>query len=194
MFKKLCLIATFAILPFCAQSQEKESNDKPSKFGFTAGYMSNSLIVDYEGNLFYGDDPTNNAGGDGYFAGITFDTELGGDFGLTSELTYSIAGTKNIRLATLLKYRLFDSKFHLNLGPELNYVLRGAVPYEAGLDDYGNDLGVDLTGGLEYDVNDRISLYGRYSYEMTDRFKGKQYENRQTGGFQTLRFGIKFKF
>ncbi|MUP45461.1 PorT family protein [Gramella sp. BOM4] len=194
MFKNFSLIAILVMTSLSSFAQETDSNDKPSKFGFTAGYMYNSLNVDYEGYLFYGDDPTNTVGGDGYYAGLTYDTELGGDFGLTSELTYSIAGTKNIRLATLLKYRLFDSNFHFTMGPELNYLMRGVITKETGLGDYGNDLGLDLTGGLEYDINNRVSLYGRYSYELTDRYKGKQFENRQSGGFQTLRFGIKFKF
>ena len=194
MFKKLCLIATFAILPFCAQSQEKESNDKPSKFGFTAGFINSEFEksrFNYAADDYF--DPLPGLGGSGFFLGLTFDTEFNVNFGLSSEFLYAnISGSDQLRLASLLKYNLFNSNFHLLAGPEINFLTTRALDHDSV--DYGNEFGFNLTAGLEYDINRRISVYAKYSFELTDRYKSGTFEDYYKGGFDGFRLGLKFKF
>ena len=186
------LIAAFATLPLCAQSQEKETNHAPSKFGFTAGFIESAINPDNKTNSpspFW--DPVADAKGSGLFVGITFDQELSEDFSLSSEFFWARSNVEQFRLGTYLNYRLFNSKFRIMAGPELNYISQGGFDYQM---DYGNRLGVNLTGGLEYDINNRISVYGKYSYELTDRYKGGVNEEYYEDGFKGFRLGIKFRF
>ncbi len=187
------LVAAFATLTFCAQAQEKEKNDEPSKFGFTAGYINSELD---KGRFNYTPDenfdPIPGLAGSGLFLGLTFDTEFNEKLGLTSEFLFADIEDTQFRLATLFKYDLFDTGLHVLAGPELNYFNSGSLDH--GSFDYGKKLGVNVTGGLEYEINKRISVYAKYSYELTDRYKGGIYENFYEGGFNDFRIGLKFKF
>lgn len=194
MFKKISLIAVFAMLSFCAQAQEKEENEKSSKFGFTAGLINSEMNLDYLLN-----DPENRPwntlpyGGTGLFLGITYDNQFSEKFGISSEFIYADVGYDQFRLNALLKYKLFNSKFSLLGGPEINLIERGP-DFSGGDGEIGNQFGFDLTGGLEYDINQRISVYGKYSYELTNRYSSGRYEDIYEGNYSGFRFGVKFRF
>lgn len=194
MFKKLSLIAILAILPICAQSQEKVSESEPSKFGFTAGFINSELDKTYL-KTDYTNQPWDLMpyGGSGLFLGFTFDTEFSDNLGLSSELLWAF--TKNsgdhFRLNALFKYRLFNSKFHLLAGPEVK-MLNSTQEFNG--DKYGNSFGFNLTGGLEYDISNRYSVYAKYSKELTNRYSGSILEDEYEGSYSGFRIGLKFRF
>ncbi|GAA4326969.1 hypothetical protein GCM10023115_56740 [Pontixanthobacter gangjinensis] len=136
MLKRISLIAIFAILPFCAQAQENESGKEPSKFGFTAGYIESTMSPNRKTpppNPEW--DPVSRVSGSGLFVGITFDQELGDNFGISSEFLWTRIHGDQFRLGTYLNYKLFNSRFRIMAGPELNYISSGGFDYQQ---DYGN--------------------------------------------------------
>ncbi|MUP45460.1 hypothetical protein E0K83_06840 [Gramella sp. BOM4] len=192
MFKKLTLLAIFAMCSLYVQAQENESNDKPSKFGFTAGYIQSELNSEYINKT---DQPipfsTVPIGGEGLFLGVTFDAEIAKDLGVSSEFLWAFTynGAHHWRLNTLLKYRLFSSKFHLLAGPEIKM-----IDSDAPNNDHGNRFGLNVTGGLEYDISNRYSVYFKYSEELTNRYNGGVLEDDYKGSYSGFRLGLKFKF
>ena len=193
MLKKISLIAIFAMMSFCGQAQEEPKEDKPSKFGFTSGYINSDF---HKERFNYAPDenfdPVPGLAGSGLFLGVTFDTEFNENFGLSSELIFADIKETQFQLAAMVKYNLFQTGLHVLAGPEITFINSGALDHDSF--DYGKKLGVNLTGGLEYDINTRISFNGKYSYELTDRYKGGIYASQYKGGFNSFRLGLKFRF
>ncbi|MCP9200748.1 porin family protein [Gramella sp. GC03-9] len=192
MLKKFALFAILAISSLMSYAQETESNDKASKFGFTAGYGERHLDRTYlrtdyasqPGDQFY------YYSGGGFFLGLTFDSRISENFGISSELLVTrFSFNYNYIFNTLLKYELFDSRFHLMAGPEFNLDPKLRVG-----GDWGNRLGMGLTGGLEFDITKRYSIYAKYSQELNNRYKGGIVEDDYEGNFNNFRLGIKFRF
>ena len=192
MLKKLLILAIFAMSFTFVQAQENEKNDKPSKFGFTAGYGERHLDrtylrTDYANQL--GDQFYHYSGG-GFFLGITFDSEISENFGVNSELLVTrFSFNYNYIFNALIKYKLFDSRFHLMAGPELNF-----DPNLNAGGDWGNKFGIGFTGGLEFDITKRYSVYAKYNQELNNRYKGGNVEDAYEGNFNSFRLGIKFRF
>jgi hypothetical protein len=87
-------------------------------------------------------------------------------------------------LSTSLKYRLFNSNFHMLGGLELNYL--GSNPKNSLGEENVNRAGLNGLFGLEYQFNNRFSIYGNASFEVTNRLK-------DDGGYHNGRLGVKFK-
>ncbi|PTX42847.1 outer membrane protein with beta-barrel domain [Christiangramia gaetbulicola] len=190
MFKKISLIAVFAMLSFCAQAQEESKESKPSKFGFTAGVIESNFKLK-DPILLNEDYNVGKYEGGGLFLGLTFDTEINENFGFNSELLVAkLDNSHRYLLSSSLKYRLFNSNFHALGGLELNY-LSSAPDISNG--NKGNRAGLNAIFGLEYEINDRLSIYSSYSLETTNRFKHDN-GNSYKGGYNNVRLGIKFKF
>ena len=191
MLKKISLILMFTIVSFAAKAQETPDTEKPSKFGFTAGLMDSNV----NNNQFLLNENTYDlrryAGG-GMFLGLTFDTDLNREFGLSSELIWAkLNNSSRYMLSTSLKYRLFNSNFNALGGLELNYL--SSAPHNSAGEEFGNRTGLNALVGLEYEINDRISINANYSYELTNRYKEPLKDEKNTG-INNLRLGLKFKF
>lgn len=191
MLKKISLILVCIIVQFAAKAQETPNADKPSKFGFTAGFMDSNV----NNNQFILNEDTYNlrryAGG-GMFLGLTFDTNFNKDFGLNSELIWAkLNNSSRYMLSTSLKYRLFNSNFNALGGLELNYL--SSTPHNSAGEEFGNRAGLNALVGLEYEINDRMSIHANYSYELTNRYKEPVRDEKSTG-INNLRLGLKFKF
>lgn len=193
MFKKLSLIALFAIIPFCGHSQEQEE-DKTSNFGFTAGFIDSefqqSRLNDRSDRIY---DPFTEIAGSGLFLGLTYDKEFNEKFGLASEFLYADLEESQLRLSSQLKYNLFNTGLYLMAGPEINYLT--SVDQDRGDLDNPNKFGLNITGGLGYNINNRISVYFKYSHEITNRYRDATNDKRDVNGeLRDFRLGLKFKF
>ena len=191
MFKKISLIAVFAILPIFAQSQQEEEKEQASDFGFTAGIMESRSDLANTGQIKKIYNPGEHDGA-GLFLGLTFDTEFSKNFGLYSELIWAkLEDSDRYLLSTSLKYRLFNSDFHALGGLELNYL--GSAPKNAEGEENIKRAGLNGLLGLEYQLNERISFYGNFSFETTNRLKNDP-DGDSNLGYHNGRLGVKFRF
>jgi hypothetical protein len=189
MFKKLSLIALFAMMTYSANAQETQSEVKFSKFGFTSGIITSKFDLANVGTIKEKYNPGGHDG-QGVYLGLTFDTGFNENIGLTSELIYAkLDESDRYLLSTSLKYRLFNSNFHALGGLELNYL--GSNPKNSLGEENVNRAGLNGLLGLEYQFNNRFSIYGNFSFEeLTNRFKDADGDK---GGYHNGRLGVKFK-
>lgn len=189
MFKKLSLIALFAIMTYSVNAQETQHEVKYSKFGFTSGIITSKFDLANVGQIKEKYNPGDHDG-NGVYLGLTFDTGFSENFGLNSELIYAkLDESDRYLLSTSLKYRLFNSDFHMLAGLELNYL--GSNPKNALGEENVKRAGLNGLLGLEYQFNDRFSIYGNFSTEVTNRLKDDDGDTNH--GYHNGRLGVKFK-
>ncbi|SDR90956.1 outer membrane beta-barrel protein [Gramella sp. MAR_2010_147] len=189
MFKKLSLIALFAIMTYSVNAQETQHEVKYSKFGFTSGIITSKFDLANVGQIKEKYNPGDHDG-NGIYLGLTFDTGFNKNFGLNSELIYAkLDESDRYLLSTSLKYRLFNSDFHMLGGLELNYL--GSNPKNALGEENVKRAGLNGLLGLEYQFNDRFSIYGNFSTEVTNRLKDDDGDTNH--GYHNGRLGVKFK-
>ncbi|MFV8226867.1 hypothetical protein [Christiangramia aquimixticola] len=190
MFKKLSLIALFAMMTYSANAQETQTEVKTSKFGFTSGVITSKFELANVGQIKEKYNPGGHDG-DGIYIGLTFDIDFNENFGLNSELLYAkLDESDRYLLSTSLKYRLFNSKFYSLGGLELNYL--GSNPKNALGEENVKRAGLNGLFGLEYQFSNRFSVYSNFSVEMTNRLKGD--DGATNHGYHNGRLGVKFKF
>ena len=155
--------------------------------------MSISRInTTYSGDIYDRpfDDYTLFRNSDGLYLGLTFDTNISERLGISSEVLWVDPANQNYFVVnTLVKYNLFNSKFNLLAGPELR--IDRNMTYSG---DRGTNLGFGLTGGLEFDITKRYSIYAKYNQEFNDRYDGGVAEENYEGFYHGFRLGLKFRF
>jgi len=150
-----------------------------AKFGVEAGYLNGYSKVT--------DDNSSASSSDGGFF-------IGGfsEFGLSKKVTlepHLAVGSINSNgfgfLSVLLGYNVLD-KVKIEVGPQLSYLLE-STPEEV------NSLGIDLSCGLSYDINDHFILSARYSSELSNRASNVDSEDLKAR-FNRLFIGLGYRF
>ncbi len=189
MFRKISVIALFAIIIQSANAQESSSAEKNSQFGFTSGFITSKFDLANVGQIKEKYNPGGHDG-DGIYLGLTFDTGFNENFGLTSELLYAkLDDSDRYLLSTALNYRLFNSNLFALGGLELNYL--GSEPKNSLGEENVNRAGLNGLGGLEYRFTKNLSVYANFSTEFTNRLQGDDGDSNH--GYHNGRLGIKFK-
>ncbi|MGB5498684.1 MAG: outer membrane beta-barrel protein [Maribacter sp.] len=174
----LSLIALFALNLAKAQ-------DIP-KFGITGGLLNTN--VDFKtGNSILNLIGVNNfakINSTGFYIGALVDIGVVGNFHIQPELLYGSAEDLSfVYLPVMAKYYVTD-KFNIQAGPQLNFssnlddIKRAIRDTEellgtnGNVDDVLKTFGIDIGVGAGFDVLDNLSIQGRYSFELTDRYSG----------------------
>jgi len=174
----LSLIALFALNLAKAQ-------DLP-KFGITGGLLNTN--VDFKtGNSILNLIGVNNfakINSTGFYIGALVDIGVVGNFHIQPELLYGSAEDLSfVYLPVMAKYYVAD-KFNIQAGPQLNFssnlddIKRAIRDTEellgtnGNVDDVLKTFGIDIGVGAGFDVLDNLSIQGRYSFELTDRYSG----------------------
>lgn len=188
MLKKISLIAFFAMMTYSANAQESQPEVKYSKFGFTSGIITSKFDLANVGQIKEKYNPGDHDG-NGVYLGLTFDTDFN-KIGLNSELIYAkLDESDRYLLSSSLKYRLFNSNLHTLGGLELNYL--GSKPKNSLGEENVKRAGLNGLLGLEYEFNNRFSVYGNFSFEVTNRLKDDDGDSNH--GYHNGRLGLKFK-
>ncbi|WP_435136517.1 porin family protein [Formosa sp. A9] len=172
--KKLLFFAAFTVAGLMSM------NAQNTTFGITAGYTNIKAKTSYEGQSY-------SESISGFHVGALVDFGLNENFHIQPEVIYANAEEMNfLYIPVLAKYYISNSGFQLLAGPQVNIVLDELI-------DGLNNVGLDLTFGAAYDINEHFFIDARYSFELTNRFEdGADYD--VSGKYNTLFAGVGYKF
>ena len=177
MFKKIMMIAGFAILSLSSFAQE-------TSFGVTAGYLNSIYSVKDEVYNY-------NLSESGYYVGAFLDISLNESLSLVPGVNYSNSHDSNMLYVPLmLKYSIADSGFYLQGGPQASII------FDEERVRHNQDFGIDLGFGLGYDINEHFFVEAKYYHEVTNRFKDHEFHmsNDLKEGLNSLMIGVGYKF
>ncbi len=150
-----------------------------AKFGVEAGYLNGySKVTD-------GNSSASSSDGGFFIGGFS-------EFGLLNKVTLAphlTVGSINNNgfgfLSALLGYDVLN-KVKIEVGPQLSYLIE-ITPEEV------NSLGIDLSFGISYDINDHFILSARYSSELSNRASNVVSEDLKAR-FNWLFIGLGYRF
>lgn len=124
------------------------------------------------------------------YGSLFADTRLSEKWNLQVEMGVTFAGD-NYMLAenALLFKRRISERFSILGGPKVQYLLsadRNALRAS-------NPLGLSLTLGLQYDINENLFIEARYSRGLSEQFNDPNFEF-ESGTLNSLQIGVGFKF
>lgn len=115
----------------------------------------------------------------GFFAGFYTDVPLLHGLDIQPELFYTHASSTDfLYLPLLLKYYLPKTDINVQAGPQATYILRD-------VGDSKNNLGIDLTAGLAYDLLYNVFIEARYAFKINVHD-----ENYPPADFGTFTIGL----
>lgn len=161
MKKLITLIALFYVATFATNAQT---------IHLKAGYAyTNVVLSPYSGFL---------DGKSGFTAGLVVkDLMLSENIGFQPELLYAQKGASvagfNISfdyfsLPLLVKFPMAESGVSILAGPEVSYLANTRFGGIFSYNGLFNKVDVGLSGGLEYQVSDNLSIGGRYTYGLSN--------------------------
>ena len=169
--KKVVLITLFTV------AFTFNSNAQDSRFGATAGFLNAGAKVTF------GDDSVT-ASEAGFYLGLIGDFEVNEKFHVQPELLYaSVDGSSAIFIPILAKFYVADA-FNIQAGPEVSFSLE-----ETGED--SSSLGVNIAGGLGYDITEDFFVEARYSQQINNAYTGDLDITARGNG---LFIGVGYKF
>lgn len=179
MFKRSLLLLTFAVLSINANSQE-------FSFGANAGYLNINASVENEVDRINVSESAS-----GFYIGAIGELMLSQNFGLEAAVNYgNVEETNFLMVPVLAKLYVAQSKVYFQAGPQVTFLLEDTFGFL-------NTVGIDLSGGVGYDINENFFVSGRYSYEITNRIPSKHrdgiYEDIN-GQYHSLNIGLGYKF
>lgn len=184
MFRNIFLALIALVIFEKAQSQAFKS---PSvNLSVQAGYIA----IDPSYSTFY---PEVNGqfitGEAGLFIGVNYNLSLNRDFSIIPEVSFiSNKESVHYRVAGLVEYRFPSTGFYSLAGPQVNILSGNSLnPYDRA--------GLELTGGIGYDISSSFYLEGRYSHEFTDRLKPEApFQENDYYRFRSYSIGLGFRF
>ncbi|WP_299526665.1 porin family protein [Winogradskyella sp.] len=190
--KKSFLLAITLVLFTLKGIAQDDSNTNTStepKFGIKAGYSSLTLRVSLDGTS-----ASENVSG--FYVGFFSEFGISDKFGIQPELhyaSYSEDGENSdvLILPVLAEYKV-NEKFHLQAGPQFDYILNEEDAI--GL----NRLGIGVALGASYDITENIILDTRYSFALSNRINDDELilNGLGAGEFDTVigDFDVKARF
>lgn len=172
--KRLLSLAIFT-LSVITSINAQEGNK--TTFGLSFGLNQNFFATkpySFEGLNFYG--------------GAFMENKLSEKFSLKSELNFSRAqgnGYSFLEVPISLKYKI-NNDFSLKTGLQANYVFEDKNQYN--ITNINENLGLDATLGLEYNLSEKWYLDTKYIYRTTKQFKSPQVR------MNVFRLGVGFRF
>ena len=146
-------------------------------FGAKAGFLYITEKVKVE-------DVSDTNGEAGFYIGGVADLEISERFDLTTELTYGYTSDEQFIYIPLMWRYYTGEKFNLQAGPQVSFLL-GSTGREF------DNFGLDLSFGLGYDIDESFFVEARYSFEVTNRFKGSGDDKRR---FRPVSIGLGYRF
>jgi opacity protein-like surface antigen len=169
--KKILLLTAIAVFGL------SNVNAQDSKFGVTAGYTNITEKASFEGDSFSSSES-------GFYIGVLGDFTISEKFHIQPEVLYANASETNFLYIPVLAKFMVSEQFGILAGPQANLILEDVV-------EGFNTLGIDLTFGANYDINENFFIEARYGFEVTNRIKdGGDLKDR----INTLNVGIGYKF
>jgi len=179
MFKKSLLLLAFAMLSTIANSQE-------FSFGVNAGYLNINASVENEVDRINVSESAS-----GFYIGGLGELMLSENFRLEAAVNYgNVEETNFLMVPVLAKLYVAQSNVYFQAGPQITFLLEDTFGFL-------NTVGLDLSGGVGYDINDSFFISGRYSYEITNRVPSKHRDgiyNDINGQYHSLNLGVGYKF
>jgi hypothetical protein len=150
-----------------------------AKFGVEAGYLNGySKVTD-------GNSSASSSDG-GFFIGGFSEFGLSNNVTLAPHLTLGSINSNGFGfLSALIGYNVLD-RVKIEAGPQLSYLIE-TTPDEV------NSLGIDLSIGISYCINDHFILSTRYSSELSNR-ASKVDSNDLKARFNWLYIGMGYRF
>tara|TARA_R110000751_G_scaffold40436_1_gene95706 strand:- start:3141 stop:3668 length:528 start_codon:yes stop_codon:yes gene_type:complete len=174
--KKITFILLFALSALSVSAQE-------TKFGFTGGFLNAEVKItaDNQGSFSESDS--------GFYVGALADINLNGSLHLQPEVLYgNINDGSVLFIPVLLKYYISESNFNIMAGPQ------ATIDLEEGGEGY-NELGIDASFGIGYDITENFFIDARYNLELTNRIGDVQgIPGDYKGKINTLHIGVGYKF
>lgn len=184
--KKIVVLAFFLLAGSFVNAQTSAPQNE-TRFGFTSGYVNTSFISDAPHPILkVVDNPTF---GKAIFVGAFADIFLGSSTFFKPEVIYHFGDrTAFLEVSPLFKQYLFNSRFHVLAGPQVRFII-------GPLAENYKRTGLELAGGLGYDITKDIFIQAKYSYEFTNRYEEGV---EPTGGnemhFETFSIGLGYRF
>jgi len=179
MFKKSLLLLAFAMLSITANSQE-------FSFGVNAGYLNINAAVENEVDRINISESAS-----GFYIGALGELMLNENFGLEAAVNYgNVENTNFLMVPVLAKLYVAQSNVFFQAGPQVTFLLEDTFGFL-------NTVGLDLSGGVGYDINENFFVSGRYSYEITNRIPSKHRDGIYdgiNGQYHSLNVGLGYKF
>ena len=179
MLRKIFLITSFAILSLSATAQE-------FSFGLNAGYLNLNATVENEV-----DGIDESLSESGFYVGVLGEIAFNQNFALTTAVNYgNVEDTNFLMVPVLAKFYISNSDFYLQAGPQLTFLLEDTFGFL-------NETGIDISGGIGYDITDNFFVSGRYSHELTNRIPSEYREGVYSdinGKYHGLNIGLGYKF
>lgn len=144
----------FLVLAFFAGITLAKAQDV--NFGFTAGYLNTQEKV----NTSEGDVSENYSG---FYVGAFADFAATDLLHIKPGVNYgNVEDTNLLFIPVLAQFYIADSGFNFQLGPQASIILEEKME---GIKNFG----LDITGGIGYDINEHFFIEGRYALEVTNR-------------------------
>jgi len=179
MIKKFLLLMAFAIFSINVNAQE-------FSFGLNAGYLNINAAVENEVDRINVSESAS-----GFYVGVLGELLLNENFGLVAAVNYgNVEETNFLMVPVLAKLYIGQSDVYFQVGPQVTFLLEDTFGFL-------NTVGLDLSGGVGYDINDNFFVSGRYSYEITNRIPSKYREGIYddiNGQYHSLNIGLGYKF
>ncbi|HLT52783.1 MAG TPA: porin family protein, partial [Flavobacteriaceae bacterium] len=164
----LTLVAVLGFLSISAQT---------TKFGVTAGFTNITERAKSD-EISYSQSEA------GFYIGALADFTVSEKFHIQPQALYANAAESSFLYIPVLAKYYAAEKLFLLAGPQANIFLE-ETPEEI------NSVGIDLTFGLGYEINENFFIEARYSFEMTNRYTG---DFDITDRLNTLHVGVGYKF
>ncbi len=172
-----------------------------AKFGITGGFNHSNhkttTKVTINNLSAMNNESNSNFSSSGLFLGMFVDLKLSEKFSIQPELDYIVTfkndnSFKLLSIPVLAKY-YFAEKVYVQAGPHLDFILNNNE------NEMIKSTALGATTGLGYEINDHIFISGRYSFGLTNRFKGENITNNivktdTNYSINYLQIGVGYKF
>lgn len=184
MFKKplLILLALVSYQNSISQAFKTPGVD----LSVQAGY----IVIDPSYSMFYPEIGSEFISGDaGLFIGVNYNFWLNRNLKVKPEVSFiSNKETVHYRVAGLVEYNFLSTGLYGIAGPQLNILSGNAMRFY-------KRTGLELTGGIGYELSRSLYLEGRYSHEFTNRLKAENpFSQEDNYRFRSYSIGLGFRF
>lgn len=149
-----------------------------SKFGVMAGYTNITAKAKVMGI-------SASQSESGFFIGGVADFTISEKFNIQPEVLYANASETNFLYIPILAKFKVTEEFGILAGPQAN------LSFED-MPDGMNSLGIDLTFGANYKINENFFIEARYGFELTNRINDGGSDMKAS--YNTLHIGVGYMF
>lgn len=168
----------FIIVLFVTVSTYSQS----SKFGINVGY--NNLI----GKIRGGGNSVSD-GSPGFFISLFNEFKSGEKFYIQPEIGYAYASEEGVNINQIIGVVLgkyyFEEKFNIQAGPFADYVTN---------ENATNRFGLGLAAGVGYDISNKVQLFTRYSFALTNRATQNFGTTQLKSSIDFFQIGLGYRF